>query len=247
MLMGILLATTLGVDSWDQVHEMWSGSLRRPVSLHRSLRIDDEEARDSATSIHVFIRDYELDEIELELDGMNADVETSLDRQALGIQIRGGTAEMSGYVALFKERLQFDDFTRQEADAYGVEVGGGGSYRLGTSSDGGPVPVLDYELSASLRYGDGDQLIDYLWFAEATAQIGAGVEIRSFQATAGVVASTIVGDFDIDPGNGDVIEGSNLGGYLRLAYVGREAPVLVRVQAMFGDIHGAIFSFGLRF
>lgn len=180
------------------------------------------------------------------------DLDEDVERRKTGFQWRSGR-EQSGFVlGVFAETLETDGRIRDDVQIIGADIGVQGTPRV---TPGRPIsPLMDYSLLFSPHFGQGDDVFDDLFYFEADARFGIGLDVYGFQATGGIRSSLILGRFNLEDSaqaalmaRGETIFGSNTGGYAALSYRGRDLPVLLRLQGVFGNLAAGSIAAGIRF
>jgi hypothetical protein len=198
--------------------------------------------------------DYDEWTFEFEDNGtaFGDELEEDVQRHKTGFLWLAGREQGAFVLSLFAEETSWSGPIRDDASLLGVEVGVQGTPRLQPHL---PVsPLVDYGILVSPHYGQGDDVIDDLFYFEAIGQFGIGIDVYGFQVAGGIRSSLLLGRFNLESAaqnalnaRGETIFGVNNGGYASLMYRGRDFPLVGRVQLVVGNLTAAIFSAGVRF
>jgi len=206
-----------------------------------------------SVSVAAFHEEQELDELDVDFDNTPDGTLLNTERDRTGVRATFGTNFIGGFVNVFKEEFRAPGLLLTDFDTFGVGGGVVGAPQIGGSERLKVVVPFRYEiaLAAGIEEVSGFDL-EWIYY-QSSLEGGIGIQFAGLQPSVGVAANSVFGLFESDnpasPANVDpaMVDGLNFGGFAEVLYQPKNAPVVGRIRAMFGEVSGVLVSFGFRF
>jgi hypothetical protein len=177
------------------------------------------------------------------------------------LRIRWGGSAVGLVVGIGRQGLEANrtddgEVGETDLDAFGLTLGCDGFPHLGQAGSGF---AMDYSLGLSAHFLDGDVTIggggskdleSANGFA-VTARLGPGFEVRDWQLSTGVTYTTLRAEYTVEDSTDEEEDlsawSSDVGAYLRAAFLPSRSPFFGAIEGVFGGITGFGVSLGMRF